>query len=151
MILHLKEDAKDFAAPWRIKDIVRRFSSFVPHPIRLGEGGEILNDQKPIWVEPKSQVTDEQYREFYRHLTHHTEESPLCHAGDVLRGALKPAEDGEYRLIINGKPPVDSRSPGGRDFPPSGVRRARKRCPRRAPLMSREVSLTVRLPLCESS
>ena len=79
VILHLKEDAKDFTAPWRIKDIIRRFSSFVPHPIRLGEGGEILNDQKPIWVEPKSQVTEEQYTRFYQHLTHHPEESPLWH------------------------------------------------------------------------
>ena len=79
VILHLKEDAKDFTAPWRIKDIVRRFSSFVPHPIRLGEGGEVLNDQKPIWVEPKSQVTQEQYTRFYQHLTHHPEETPLWH------------------------------------------------------------------------
>ena len=79
MILHLKEDAKDFTAAWRIKDIVKRFSSFVPHPIRLGEGGEVLNDQKPIWVEPKSQVTEEQYTRFYQHLTHHPEETPLWH------------------------------------------------------------------------
>ncbi len=60
VILHLKEDAKDFAADWRIKEIVRRYSSFVPHPIRW-VGGEVINDQKPIWVEPKSQVTEEQY------------------------------------------------------------------------------------------
>ncbi len=79
VILHLKEDAKEFASKWRIQDIVRRFSSFVPHPIRLGEGGEILNDQKPIWVEPKSQVTDEQYARFYQHLTHHPDETPLWH------------------------------------------------------------------------
>ena len=38
VILHLKDDAKDFAAAWRIKEIVRRFSSFVPYPIRLGDG-----------------------------------------------------------------------------------------------------------------
>ncbi len=79
VILHLKEDARDFTSPWRIKDIVKRFSSFVPHPIRLGEGGEVLNDQKPIWVEPKSQVTEEQYTRFYQHLTHHPEETPLWH------------------------------------------------------------------------
>ena len=64
--------------PGRIKEIVRRYSSFVPHPIRLGTG-EVVNDQKPIWVEPKSQVTEEQYTRFYQHLTHHTEETPLWH------------------------------------------------------------------------
>jgi molecular chaperone HtpG len=79
VILHLKDDAKDFAAGWRIREIVRRFSSFVPYPIRLGQGGEVLNDQKPIWVEPKSQVTEEQYTRFYQHLTHHPEEKPLWH------------------------------------------------------------------------
>ncbi len=79
VILHLKEDARDFTSEWRLKEIVRRFSSFVPHPIRLGEGGEILNEQKPIWVEPKSQVTEEQYTRFYQHLTHHPEETPLWH------------------------------------------------------------------------
>jgi molecular chaperone HtpG len=77
--LHLKDDAKDFAAAWRIREIVRRFSSFVPYPIRLGDGGEVINDQKPIWVEPKSQVTEEQYNRFYQHLTHHPDETPLWH------------------------------------------------------------------------
>jgi molecular chaperone HtpG len=79
VILHFKEDAQDFASPARIKQIIRRYSSFVPYPIRLGAEGEIINDQKPIWVEPKSQVTDEQYTRFYQHLTHHPEETPLWH------------------------------------------------------------------------
>jgi molecular chaperone HtpG len=79
VILHLKEDAREFAATWRIQEIVRRFSSFIPHPIRLGPDGEVLNDQKPIWVEPKSQVTREQYTRFYQHLTHHPDETPLWH------------------------------------------------------------------------
>jgi len=79
VVVHLKEDAKDFASPWRIKEIVKRYSSFVPYPIKLAEGGEVLNDQKPIWVEPKSQVTEEQYARFYQHLTHHPEEKPLWH------------------------------------------------------------------------
>jgi molecular chaperone HtpG len=77
VILHLKDDAKDFADDWRIKGALRKYSSFVPHPIKVG--GEVVNDQKPIWVEPKSQVSAEQYTKFYQHLTHHAEESPLWH------------------------------------------------------------------------
>ena len=77
IVLHLKSDANDFAEDWRIKSVVRKYSSFVPHPIKLGV--EVLNDQKPIWVEPKSQVTPEQYTRFYQHLTHHADESPLWH------------------------------------------------------------------------
>ncbi len=48
-------------------------------PDQAGGGGEVLNDQKPIWVEPKSQVTEEQYNSFYQHLTHHPDEKPLWH------------------------------------------------------------------------
>jgi molecular chaperone HtpG len=79
VILYLKEDARDFSSEWRIKEIVRRYSSFVPYPIRLGPAGEVINDQKPIWVEPKSQVIEEQYTRFYQHLSHHPEETPLWH------------------------------------------------------------------------
>ena len=77
IVLHLKDDAKDFADDWKIKTVIRRYSGFVPHPVKVG--GEVVNSQKPIWVEPKSQVTDEQYTQFYQHLTHHTDESPLWH------------------------------------------------------------------------
>ena len=76
-ILHLKDDVSDFVEESRIRSIVRRYSSFVPHPIRVGD--QVINDQKPIWVEPKSQVTEEQYTQFYQHLTHHSNESPLWH------------------------------------------------------------------------
>jgi molecular chaperone HtpG len=94
VIVQLKEDAQEFASPWRIKEIVKRYSSFVPHPIRLGAAGEILNDQKPIWVEPKSQVTLEQYTRFYQHLTHHPEEAPLWH---LHLAADSPIQ---YRAIV---------------------------------------------------
>lgn len=77
IILHLKDDAKDFTSPHRLKEVVKRYSSFIPHPIKLDPGGEVLNDQKPIWVEPKNQVADEQYKRFYQHLSHHGDENPL--------------------------------------------------------------------------
>lgn len=79
IILHLKDDAKDFTSPHRLKEIVKRYSSFVPHPIKLAPEGEVLNDQKPIWVEPRNQVTDEQYQNFYQHLSHRADEKPLWH------------------------------------------------------------------------
>ena len=77
IVLHLKDDAKDFADDWKIKTVISRYSGFVPHPVKVG--GEVVNSQKPIWVEPKSQVTEEQYTQFYQHLTHHTDETPLWH------------------------------------------------------------------------
>jgi molecular chaperone HtpG len=77
IVLHLKDGCKDYAEDWKVKSVVQRYSGFIPHPIKIG--GEVVNSQKPIWVEPRSQVTDEQYREFYQHLTHRTEENPLWH------------------------------------------------------------------------
>lgn len=73
--LHLKDEMDEFTDPVRLKFIVRKYSTFVPHPIKLN--GETLNEQKPIWVEPKNQVTDEQHTGFYQWLTHHSEEKPL--------------------------------------------------------------------------
>jgi molecular chaperone HtpG len=75
--LHLKEEMDEFTEPERLKFIIRKYSTFVPHPIKLGD--ETLNEQKPIWVEPKSQLTDDQYAGFYQWLTHHAEEKPLWH------------------------------------------------------------------------
>ena len=77
VILQLKDDAEEFLDEWRIKAALRKYSSFVPHPIKVG--GQVVNDQKPIWVEPRSQVSEEQYTQFYQHLTHHAEEKPLWH------------------------------------------------------------------------
>lgn len=77
ILLHLKENLDEFADDTRLKYIVRKYSTFVPHPIALGE--EVLNDQRPIWVEPKSNLKDEDYNKFYQHLSHHTEETPLWH------------------------------------------------------------------------
>ncbi len=77
IVLHLKEDAKDFADDWRIRGAIKTYSSFIPHPIKVA--GQVANDQKPIWVEPKNQVAEEQHRQFYQHLTHRTDESPLWH------------------------------------------------------------------------
>ncbi len=77
IVLHLKDDCKDFAEDWKLKAVIRRYSGYVPHPVKIG--GEVVNALKPIWVEPKNQVTDEQYRQFYQYLTHGGDESPLWH------------------------------------------------------------------------
>ena len=67
IILKLKDDADEFSKADRVKGIVKKYSTFIPHPVRVGD--EIASDQRPIWVEPKSQITDEQYNEFYKHLS----------------------------------------------------------------------------------
>ncbi|MBY0585701.1 molecular chaperone HtpG [bacterium] len=77
IVLHLKDDLKEFTFEHRLKSIVQTYSRFVPHPIRLND--VIINDVKPIWVEPKSQLSEEQYAGFFEHLTHQTGEKPIWH------------------------------------------------------------------------
>ena len=92
IVLHLKDDAADYADDWKLKTVVRRYSSFVPHPIKIG--GEVVNSQKPIWVEPKTLVTEEQYTQFYQHLSGHSDEQPLWH---LHMAADSPIQ---YRAIL---------------------------------------------------
>ncbi len=73
--LHLKEGHEEFTREERLKYIIRKHSSFVPHPIKLGD--EQLNEQRAIWSEPKSQLNDEDYDSFYQYLTHRADEKPL--------------------------------------------------------------------------
>ncbi|MDI6104941.1 molecular chaperone HtpG [Actinoplanes sp. NEAU-A12] len=71
--LHLRpkdeDDALfDYADEWKIKEIVKRYSDFISFPIRKGD--EVLNSQKALWARPRSEVTDEEYHQFYRHISH---------------------------------------------------------------------------------
>ena len=76
--LHLKADlVEDFTSDYRLQHTIKKYSTFVPHPIMLG--GEKLNEMTPIWVEPKSQVKPEQYSAFYQYISHRTQEQPLWH------------------------------------------------------------------------
>jgi len=78
--LHLKksedEDAsEDFTKSWVIESIIRKYSDFVTYPIRTKEkdGKESdrpVNSMKPIWTRPRSEVKDEEYKEFYKHISH---------------------------------------------------------------------------------
>ena len=68
IVVHLKEDAKEFAEKFRVESVIRNHSAFVPFPIFVGE--DKINTQPALWREPKSSVTREQYDAFYKHLTY---------------------------------------------------------------------------------
>jgi molecular chaperone HtpG len=74
IVLHLKDDATEFAKVWRVREVIRKYSDFVSAGITLN--GELANRSKALWAMPRAQVTDEQHTEFYRHLTG-TDETPL--------------------------------------------------------------------------
>ena len=70
--LHLKEDAKDFLDIDTLKGIVKRYSDHIAIPVLLkdGETEEAVNSASALWTRSKSEITDEQYTEFYRHSSH---------------------------------------------------------------------------------
>lgn len=70
--IHLRDDAKEFADKYRLEGIIKRHSNFISFPIYLK--GEKINTIAALWREPKSSIKQEQYNEFYKFLTHDTEE-----------------------------------------------------------------------------
>jgi molecular chaperone HtpG len=81
VVLHLKDDEKEFLKEWRLRQLVKQFSDFVEHPVVMdvertepgtdGKGEkrsvtETLNSQKALWLRPKAEVTKEEYESFYR-------------------------------------------------------------------------------------
>ena len=65
--VRLKEDADEFADKIRLKSIIERHSNFISFPIYID--GDQVNTVPALWREPKSQIKDEQYEEFYKFLT----------------------------------------------------------------------------------
>jgi molecular chaperone HtpG len=76
--LHLREDAKEFLQPYRLREVVRQYSNFIDHPVvidveREKDGvksveEETVNARKAIWLRPKSEIKPEEYEEFYKQL-----------------------------------------------------------------------------------
>ncbi|MFP6640557.1 MAG: molecular chaperone HtpG, partial [Myxococcota bacterium] len=103
--LHLKDvdseegGIRDYTDEWELRQIVKRFSDFVAYPIRLTlmkkedgadvalpeTGEEPLNSMKAIWTRPEPEVTEEEYKEFYSHITH-DHHDPLLHVATALEG-----------------------------------------------------------------
>jgi molecular chaperone HtpG len=80
VILHLKPEDKEYLEFWKLRQIVKQYSDFIAHPIvidveREKDGQktveeETLNARKAIWLRPRNEITEEEYNEFYKHLTH---------------------------------------------------------------------------------
>ena len=93
IVLHLKEEFKTYLDEWKIRSIVKKYSDYIQYPVvmditrsevpkgvdgkEIESAGEIekteeqvLNSMKAIWARPKSEVTEEEYSEFYKHVSH---------------------------------------------------------------------------------
>jgi molecular chaperone HtpG len=68
IVLHLKEEAKEFCNEYRLKSIVSKYSNYVPHPIQLK--GETINKMTAIWTQSKETVSQKDYEEFYKQISY---------------------------------------------------------------------------------
>jgi molecular chaperone HtpG len=97
---------QDYTEEWVLREIVKHYSDFVAHPIRLrpkpGEALQTLNSMKAIWARAESEVTDEEYREFYKHISHDWID-PL----ERIRAKLEGNFEAQALLYLPSKAPFD--------------------------------------------
>ena len=97
IILHLKEEEKKYLDEWEIKSTVKKYSDFIEHPVVMDiereqeskldktqkvkvKEEETLNSRKAIWLKNKSDITETEYNEFYKHVSHDfTEPAKVVH------------------------------------------------------------------------
>ncbi len=67
--IKLNEDTAEFVSEYKVREIVKRYSDYIPFPIFIGESEDQTNRQTAIWRQSKSDVKEDEYNEFYKHLT----------------------------------------------------------------------------------
>ena len=103
VILHLKEDEKEFLNSWTLKSLVSRYSDHIGFPIRMQEEvavGEAKEGEEPetrtewkdinkasaLWTLPKSEISEEEYQSFYKYLSHDLDDA-MCWAHNKVEGS----------------------------------------------------------------
>jgi len=99
IVLHLREGEDDFLSGWKLREILRRYSDHISLPVempkeewdqeasemkRTGEW-EAINQASALWTRNKSDITEEQYKEFYKHVSHDFED-PLAWTHNRVEG-----------------------------------------------------------------
>jgi molecular chaperone HtpG len=84
--LKLKDDASEFLNPERLKALIRKYSDHIAFPVRFGAGEqEAVNRAKALWARPRAEIKDEEYVEFYKHISHDSED-PLTWSHNRVEG-----------------------------------------------------------------
>ena len=91
VVLHLKSDAREFADGFTLRSLVRRYSDHIALPVRMLKEGsssgdyETVNHAQALWTRPRTEITDDEYREFYKHVSH-DHADPLAWSHNKVEG-----------------------------------------------------------------
>lgn len=105
IVLHLKEGEDEFLEPWRLKAIIRKYSDHIPIPIVfIDEKGqeETVNRASALWARPKTEISDDDYKAFYKHVAHDFED-PLA----WIHARVEGRQAYTVLLYVPSHPPFD--------------------------------------------
>ncbi|EJM38761.1 molecular chaperone of HSP90 family [Pseudomonas sp. GM33] len=101
IVLHLKSGEDEFADGWRLRNIIKKYSDHIALPIELPkEVAAVEGEEKPavewetvnrasaLWTRPRTEIKDEEYQEFYKHIAHDFE-NPLSWSHNKVEGKLE--------------------------------------------------------------
>ncbi|WP_248796906.1 molecular chaperone HtpG [Pseudomonas sp. MWU13-2105] len=101
IVLHLKSGENEFADGWRLRNIIKKYSDHIALPIELpkevaavegeekpAQEWETVNRASALWTRPRTEVKDEEYQEFYKHIAHDYE-NPLSWSHNKVEGKLE--------------------------------------------------------------
>ena len=103
VILHLNSEAEEFASPWRVRSVIKKYSDHISVPVLMQEqkpptededssdvapSWERVNEAKALWTRSRSEVSDDEYKEFYRHVSSDYQE-PLSWSHNRVEGKLE--------------------------------------------------------------
>jgi molecular chaperone HtpG len=109
ILLHLKPDAADYLAPWKVESVVKSYSDHIAHPIHLEADKDVrrqINSASAIWARPKNEVTADQHKEFYQSLSHGTGDPAL-----TLHYRAEGRNEYHVLLYVPGERPFDLYDP----------------------------------------
>jgi molecular chaperone HtpG len=102
--LHIREGDEDYLEPHRLRQIVKTYSDHIALPIVLADGNkdETINTASALWTRPRSEITEEQYKEFYHHVGHGFDEPWL-----TLHARAEGVVEYTYLLFVPASKPFD--------------------------------------------
>jgi len=112
VLLHLRDDAREFADDFRLRSLIRKYSDHIAFPVLMvpvvpaeseeTPAEEAVNTAQALWTRPRTEIDDEEYREFYKHIAHDFED-PLLWSHNKVEGKR------EYTslLYLPGRAPFD--------------------------------------------